>query len=121
MLRYNKQYQALADDFAKKHSEEEWIGAKYLGQYHEAWCDAPGPGWLTFEPFPRNNENRLTGKYYYILINEEELILFSTLYTLTNKTIRPWAGQIEHQQKISLPPKPDKNSPFIVAITSQLV
>lgn len=121
MLRYNKQYQTLADDFARRQSDGEWIGAKYLGQYHEACCDAPGPGWLTFEPIHKDGDNAITGKYNYILINEEELILYSDLYILSNRTIRPWEGQIEHQHKISLPPKPDKNSPFVVAITSQLV
>ena len=39
MLRYNKAYQAMADEYARAR-EVGWTGTKYLGHYHEIWCDA---------------------------------------------------------------------------------
>ena len=71
MLRYNKQYQQLADNFARKYGEGDWIGAKYLGQYHESRCDALGPGWLAFEPIWKEPDMKV-GLFHYILIDEEQ-------------------------------------------------
>ena len=124
MLRYNKQYQLIADRFAKSYPGWDWIGAKYLGQYHEACCDALGPGWLAFEPYGKERDT-ITGLYQYIFINEEELILYNDIYTISRKTIFPGRGEIIHQEKIETP-KPLKSRPhprqkqYIVAITTEM-
>lgn len=83
MIRYNKKYQALADEFAKAHGEGEWIGAHYLGHHHQQLIP-PGSeaaNWLVFEPVWKDEEKRLLGVVQYILI-EEEIILFSSIYDL---------------------------------------
>lgn len=122
MLRYNKQYQQLADTFAKEHGEGNWIGADYLGQYHEACCDALGPGWLAFEPIWK--EPVKVGLFHYIFINEENIVLYCDIYTIRYKTIFWEKGTIVHQEKIK-PVKPQpkptpRHEQYIVAITTEL-
>lgn len=122
MLRYHPYYQTIADEFAKRYSNGEWIGVKYLGQYHETCYDALGPGWLTFEPVWKNEDN-IVGLFQYILINEEELRLFCDIYTLRHRTIPIESGEIRYTKKI--PPKPvrqkriPRDQQYIVAITTE--
>ena len=123
MLRYNKQYQLIADRFAKGYPGWDWIGAEYIGQYHEmGWCDALGPGWLTFKPYGKERD-AITGLYQYIFINEEELKLYSDIYEIRYRKV-PFEGFI-HSEKIETP-KPVKSRPhprqkqYIVAITTEL-
>ena len=123
MLRYNKQYQELADNFARKYGEGDWIGAKYLGQYHESRCDALGPGWLAFEPIWKEPDMKV-GLFHYILIDEERLLWYCDIYKIRYKTIVFGRGDIRHEQKIEpIKPKPKpipRHQQYIVAITTEL-
>ena len=126
MLRYNKQYQAIADEFARKEREDLWIGAYYLGHYHEPI--PPGsdvaPAWLAFEPINKYGEDLKEGIFHYIFINEEELVYYTTLRVPTNKTILFDMAYDIQRQKIHLP-KPVKyrsssrNNQYVVAITAE--
>ena len=84
MLRYNKSYQRLADEFAIVHGEGLWSGARYLGHHHQRLitpgCEARN--WLVFEPIWGDDEPRKLGVTQYILIEEEEICLFSSIYDL---------------------------------------
>ena len=123
MLRYNKQYQELADNFARKYGEGDWIGAKYLGQYHESCCDALGPGWLAFEPIWKEPDMKV-GLFHYILIDEERLLWYCDIYKIRYKTIVFGRGEIRHEEKIEpIKPKPKpipRHQQYIVAITTEL-
>ncbi len=84
MIRYNAKYQALADKFAKAHGEGDWIGAEYMGRHRQV---VPAPGdcnrnWMVFRPKWKDDEIRLLGVVQYILIEEEEILLFSSIYDL---------------------------------------
>ena len=124
MLRYNKQYQELADNFAREHGEDLWIGAKYLGHYHEPL--PPGsdiaPTWLAFQPF--HKENCKVGVYHYILINEDRLLLYCDIYIIQHKTIHFERGHLLHEEKIApIKPKPKpipRHQQYIVAITTEM-
>ena len=88
-------------------------------------CDADPEHWLAFEPFKKGYEweQEKTGVYFYIFINEKELVLFKTLYTLLGKKIL-WEQALDtHYERIVLPPKqPRDRSPknYITAITTEL-
>ena len=84
MFRYGPKYQALADKFAKAHGDGEWIGAEYMGRHRQV---LPPPGdsnrnWMVFRPIWKDNEERLLGVTQYILIEEEAIVLFSSIYDL---------------------------------------
>lgn len=123
MLRYNKQYQEIADKFAIEQGEGEWIGAKYLGQYHETCCDALGPGWLAFEPIWKDEECKV-GLYHYIFIDEERLLWYSDIYKIRYKTIHFGRGEIRHEKKITpvkLKTRPiPRHQQYVVAITTEI-
>lgn len=110
MIRYNKKYQDLADKFAIDHGNGEWIGADYLGLYHEACGNALGPGWLAFGPIWRKPVK--VGVFHYIFINEDSIVLYCDIYTIPHKTIFWRKGTIVHQKKIK-PIKPKPKSPIV--------
>lgn len=126
MLRYNKQYQAIADEFARKQGEDLWIGAEYLGHYHEPL--PPGsdvsPAWLAFQPINKYHEDLIEGLFHYFFINEEELVYYTTLCDPSNKTINFDMAYDIQRQKIHLP-KPMKyrsssrHKQYVVAITAE--
>jgi len=125
MLRYNRQYQRLADDYAIKHGEGAWIGAKYLGHYHEFRLDGIGPDWLAFEPQREDMDGIYDGLFSYIFINEEELVFFADLRVVTKYNIY-FEGALQLERiKINMPKpaksRPSKKDNFIVAITAQKV
>ena len=127
MLRYNKQYQELADNFAREHGEDLWIGAKYLGHYHEPL--PPGsdiaPTWLAFQPINKYGEDLIEGIFHYFFVNEKELVYYTTLRCPTNKTILFDMAYDIQRHKIHLPkrtkyhPSP-REKQYIVAITTEL-
>lgn len=125
-IRYDHRYQIIAEQFARKYSNGEWVGAKYLGHYYEQRCDAEPEHWLAFEPFKKRYEweRELTGVYFYIFINKEELVLYKTLYSLPGKNIL-WDNTFDiYRESIDLPPKPKRDrSPknYIIAITTKIV
>ena len=84
MARYSKKYQELADEFAIAHGEDLWTGARYLGHYHQQLITPGGEArnWLVFEPIWCNDEPRVLGVTQYILIDEVEVCLFSSIYDL---------------------------------------
>lgn len=89
MVRYSKKYQALADEFAIAHGEELWTGARYLGHHHQQLI-SPGSearNWLVFEPIWCDDEPRKLGVTQYILIEEEEICLFSSIYDLMDNAL----------------------------------
>lgn len=123
-LRYDKRYQLIADQFARKHGDGEWVGAKYLGHYREQRCDAEGPDWLAFEPYRNGDDRYLTGINNYIFINNEELWFFRSLCVLPRRTIC-WAMEHDsYREPINLPPKSQPSrgkKDYVVAITAELV
>lgn len=125
-IRYDRRYQIIAEDFARRYSNGEWIGAKYLGHYYSPRCDAEPEHWLAFEPFKKRHEweRELTGVYFYIFIREDELRLLKTLSGFPGKNIR-WDQVIEsHSERIDLPPKPTgdrSHKNYITAITTEII
>ena len=124
-IRYDRRYQKIAEDFVRRYSNGEWIGAKYLGHYYSPMCDADPEHWLAFEPFKKGYEweQEKTGVYFYIFINEKELVLFKTLYTLLGKKIL-WEQALDsYYERIVLPPKQPRDrfpKNYITAITTEL-
>ena len=82
-LRYNQRYQDLANRFAVKLGDGEWIGAQYMGHFHG--ITPPGgeaPNKLVFRPIWKDNEPRMLGVVQYILVENGEIALFSSIYDL---------------------------------------
>lgn len=88
-MRYNKKYQELADEFAIAHGDGLWTGARYLGHHHQQLIP-PGSeacNWLVFKPIWCDDEPRVLGVTQYILIDEEEIRLFSSIYDLMSNAL----------------------------------
>lgn len=85
MLRYKATYQHIADDFAIAHGNGDWIGAHYIGHFHEpTWSGSDhAPAWLAFQPIWKDNEDCFLGLYHYILIKRTRspLVCRSTHFT----------------------------------------
>ena len=119
MLRYNKSYQALADEFAKSR-DNGWTGAKYLGHYRENWCDAIGPSWLTFELAEEHGDDLIDGLFHYIFINEEEMVLCSFLRELPRKNFSFGAAVNSESRKIVVPKPVPRHKQYVVALTTEI-
>ena len=122
MLRYNKSYQALADEFAKSR-DVGWTGAKYLGHFHEFWCDAISPAWLGFEPIEEHGDDLVDGLFHYIFINEEEIVLYSSLFQLPYRSFDFGRAVNVERQKIVVPKSTPRRVPrheqYVVALTTE--
>ena len=101
MLRYNAKYQKIADDFAIAHGEGKWIGAHYIGHLHESILSGTDNAhtWLAFEPLKNVQMLEKTGMYYYILINNEELILYTNIFGKGNKLLQLDSLTVRYRQK----------------------
>ena len=100
MRRYNATYQTIADEFAIAHGDGKWIGAHYMGHLHEPILPGTNyaPVWLAFEPI-EYGEIQIVGKFHYILINEEELILYSNIFGVGDKILQLDSYTIRCRQK----------------------
>lgn len=103
MLRYKATYQHIADDFAIAHGNGDWIGAHYIGHFHEpTW---PGsnhaPAWLAIEPIWKDHEDCFLGLYHYILINEQEVLWYVDLHILRDKQILLDTDTVRFRQEIN--------------------
>lgn len=110
----------MADEYARAR-EVGWTCTKYLGHYHEIWCDAEGPAWLTFMPIEDHGDDHIDGLVHYIFINEEELVYLSSLGPFPYKHFTFGAAIHEERQKIVAPKTTPRRKPrheqYVVAIT----
>lgn len=87
-LRFSIKNSKFVSDFAKKYSGGEWFWTRYVGHLYGAIAldfDSES-GWLVFQPYRKNEDDRIDGVYTYILINHDRVVVYRSLSYLDKES-----------------------------------